>query len=302
MAKKLLFIVNPKAGKQKAANALSAIVSKFCAEGWLPTVVMTEYPGHAAALAAEYGKDFERVVCAGGDGTLNETVTGLMQAGIDRPVGYLPCGTTNDLGETLGLPLDLSEAADVAVNGTPRSLDLGDMNGRHFVYTASFGAFTRASYDTPQSVKNVLGHFAYILEGSREVFDLKPTHLRMETDAGVFEGDYLFGSITNSTSLAGIISIDKDMVKLDDGKFELLLADMPVNAMEFGRLLLNVSQKKFGEMLHLYTISRLSMDTDEDIDWTLDGEKAEAGRHTEIKNLCRAMNIIVPAVNQEETV
>lgn len=294
MEKKLLFIVNPRAGKQRAAAALSTVLTHFCKEGWLPTVLMTEYPGHATELAAQYGAGYDLIVCAGGDGTLSETVSGLMRAGIDKPVGYLPCGTTNDLGSTLGLPTDPAEAADTAVNGTEKQLDLGEMNGKTFVYTASFGAFTKASYETPQSVKNVLGHFAYLLEGAKGVFDLKPTHLHMETDDGVFDGDYLFGSVTNSTSLAGIITIDRDRVKLDDGKFELLLADMPANAIEFGQLLLNVSQRKFGEMLHLFTVSRIVMDTPEDVDWTLDGELAHGGKHVEINNLCRAMRIMVP--------
>ena len=293
--KRLLFIVNPCAGLKKVEGRLSEILQIFCKSGYLPTVLMTEYAGHATELCAKYGADYDRIVCAGGDGTLNETISGMLKADIDKPVGYLPCGTTNDLGNTLGLSTDLIEAARTAVGGKEFSVDIGEFNGRTFVYTASFGAFTRISYDTPQAFKNVLGHLAYVLEGIGGVFNqLKPTHARISTDAGDFSGDYLLGSVSNTTSLAGIITIDKEKVKLDDGLFELLLVDMPKNALDFSRLVLNVTQKKFGEMLHLHAVKELHIETDENMDWTLDGECAKGETSFDIRNLPRKVRILVP--------
>ncbi|MBR5752718.1 MAG: YegS/Rv2252/BmrU family lipid kinase, partial [Clostridia bacterium] len=192
--KKLLFIVNPTAGKKKIAGVLSEILQIFCAHGYAPTVLMTEKSGHAVELCRDNAKDYELVACAGGDGTLNETINGLLDSGADVPVAYLPCGTTNDLANTLGLSANLLSAAKDAVEGGDMNLDIGSFNGRNFVYTASFGAFTKASYGTPQSVKNALGHMAYVLEGVKQLGSLKPTHVKVTTDKEELEGDYLFGS------------------------------------------------------------------------------------------------------------
>ena len=292
--RKLLFIVNPTAGQKKIVGNMTQIVQIFCAAGYIPTVLTTQYAGHAAEMAEKYAADFDLVVCAGGDGTLNETLSGLMRGGHDKPVGYLPCGTTNDLGSTLGLSSSLIQAAQDVVTGSEFLLDLGSFNGRSFVYTASFGAFTSVSYETPQAFKNVLGHLAYLLTGAGEILKLKPIAARIETDAGDFEGDFLFGSVNNSTSLAGILTIDRDLVKLDDGLHELLLVDMPKNAIDLGKLLVNLAQKRFEDGLHLLSVSRLTMQTEQPIDWTLDGECEKGNTHFEIRNLPRAARIIVP--------
>ena len=292
--RKLLFIANPTAGQKKIVGNMTQIVQIFCAAGYIPTVLTTQYAGHATELAEKYAGEFDLVVCAGGDGTLNETLSGLMRGGYDKPVGYLPCGTTNDLGSTLGLSSSLIKAAEDVVTGREFLLDLGSFNGRSFVYTASFGAFTNVSYETPQVFKNVLGHLAYLLTGVSEVWKLKPISARIETDAGDFEGDFLFGSVNNSTSLAGILTIDRDLVKLDDGKHELLLVDMPKNAIDLGKLLINLTQKRFEDGLHLLSVSRMSMQTTQPIDWTLDGEQEKGDTSIEIVNLPRAARIIVP--------
>ena len=294
MERKLLFIVNPTAGQKKIVGNMTQIVQIFCAAGYIPTVLTTQYAGHAAELAEKYAGDYDLIVCAGGDGTLNETLAGLMRGGHDKPVGYLPCGTTNDLGSTLGLSSSLIKAAEDVVSGREFLLDLGSFNGRSFVYTASFGAFTNVSYETPQVFKNVLGHLAYLLTGAGEVLKLKPISARIETDAGDFEGDFLFGSVNNSTSLAGILTIDRDLVKLDDGKHELLLVDMPKNAIELGKLLVNLAQKRFEDGLHLLSVSHIKMETAQPIDWTLDGELEKGETSFDIVNLPRAARIIVP--------
>ena len=289
--KKLLFIVNPIAGQRKAEKQLGGILEIFCAAGYLPTVFMTKYSGHATEIAQALGADYDLVVCAGGDGTLNETITGLLNAGARLPIAYLPCGTTNDLGSTLGLSRDILEAARDAVGNSMRELDIGLFNYRHFVYTASFGAFTKTSYATPQAMKNTLGHLAYVLEGVKDVWSIKAVKAKIRTDAGDFEGEYLFGSVTNSTSLAGILTIDKSVVKLDDGLFELMLVEKPQNAMEYSKLLNQVLAKRFDDKLRLYKVSRVEIETEEDIDWTLDGEQAVGKRRFVIQNLAGAVRI-----------
>ena len=294
MSKKLLLIVNPRAGRTKSRAPLFDAVTIYSEAGYLVSVRETKRRGDATRIAYEEGADFDLVVCHGGDGTLNETLAGLMRGGHDKPVGYLPCGTTNDLGSTLGLSSSLIKAAEDVVSGREFLLDLGSFNGRSFVYTASFGAFTNVSYETPQVFKNVLGHLAYLLTGAGEVLKLKPISARIETDAGDFEGDFLFGSVNNSTSLAGILTIDRDLVKLDDGKHELLLVDMPKNAIELGKLLVNLAQKRFEDGLHLLSVSHIKMETAQPIDWTLDGELEKGETSFDIVNLPRAARIIVP--------
>ena len=181
-------------------------------------------------------------------------------------------------------------------------LDIGSFNGRNFVYTASFGAFTSVSYATPQPIKNVLGHLAYLLEGVKNLGQLQPVYADVHTDSGDYSGDFLFGSVSNTTSLAGILTLDKSLVQLDDGRFELLLVDMPRNAIEFSQLLINVAQRKFEGLLHLSTASAIEINTRENVDWTLDGEDGRGGTHFDIRNLGGAVRIITnqPLVSEGE--
>ena len=294
MEKRLLLIVNPYAGQRKAVRELGRVIEQFSAGGYVTTVMMTAYSGHAAEIARDHAHEFDLLACAGGDGTLNETISGALTAGAKTPLAYLPCGTTNDLGATLGLSRDLVKAAQDAVGSHSRMLDIGRFNGRCFVYTASFGAFTKASYATPQSMKNALGHLAYVLEGVKEVWHLKGIKARLRTDAGEFEGEYLFGSVTNSTSLAGIISLDRNTVKLDDGLFELMLVEKPANAVQYSSLLSQIALKRFDDRLKLYKVSTVEMETEEDLDWTLDGELEPGRTNFKIETLSNAIEIKVP--------
>ena len=293
--KRMLFIVNPCAGQKKAAKALSDILAVFSREGWFPTVAFTQYSGHAAIIVESLAASgYSLVVCAGGDGTLNEVISGLRKANIDLPIGYLPCGTTNDLASTLELSKNPVQAAEDILSGKQIKLDLGSFNGRSFVYTASFGAFTNVSYGTPQSAKNALGHLAYVLEGARSLTQLKPIRARITADEVVYDGNYLLGSINNTTSLAGIIALDKAKVKLDDGKFEMLLINMPKNILEFNNIIAELSQKRFDNMLSLVSASSFKIETDMPMDWTLDGELEKGSTEFIIKNIAQAITILVP--------
>ena len=300
--KKLLMIVNPRAGRSRPRGPLYDAAAAFCDAGYLLSIRRTAAAGDARRIAEESGAGYDTGVAVGGDGTLNETVAGLLESGADIPIGYLPCGTTNDLASTLGLSRDLDQAAQDILDGQPRMLDIGSFNGRSFVYTASFGAFTSVSYATPQPVKNVLGHLAYLLEGVKNLGQLQPVYAKVHTDTEDYSGDFLFGSVSNTTSLAGILTLDKSLVQLDDGRFELLLVDMPRNAIEFSQLLINVAQRKFEGLLHLTTASTIEIDTRENVDWTLDGEDGRGGTHFDIRNLNGAVRIITnqPLVSEGE--
>ena len=212
MDKKLLFIVNPRAGRTKSFAPLFDAVACFSKAGYLVKVFLTEGRGDATRAAAELGGAYDLVVCAGGDGTFNEMVSGLMQLPECPEVGYLPNGSTNDFAASLHIPATPLKAAESIVNGHPFYLDVGRHNDRYFAYVASFGAFTRSSYSVPQATKNALGHFAYILEGMKDLDSLRPYRCRVETGEEIFEGEFIFGAVCNSTSLGGII--------VDSGKFD----------------------------------------------------------------------------------
>ena len=255
---------------------------------------MTQKRGDGTELATQYAAQSDLIVCIGGDGTFNEVITGVVRAGANSPIGYIPAGSTNDFAASLGLSKNVIQAAQDIVAGLPVAYDVGRFRERYFTYVASFGAFTKSSYATSQSVKNALGHLAYVLEGVKEVWHLKGIKARLRTDAGEFEGEYLFGSVTNSTSLAGIISLDRNTVKLDDGLFELMLVEKPANAVQYSSLLSQIALKRFDDRLKLYKVSTVEMETEEDLDWTLDGELEPGRTNFKIETLSNAIEIKVP--------
>ena len=294
MDKTLLFIVNPRAGKTKSSAPLFDAVATFGKAGYLVKVALTQAAGDAARFAAQWGGDFDLVVCAGGDGTLNGTLSGLMQLETRPPVGYLPNGSTNDFAASLRIPATVPEAARAVVEGTPRPLDLGTHNDRYFSYVASFGAFTKASYSAPQETKNALGHFAYILEGMKDLNSLRPYRIRVTADGEVLDGDYLFGAVCNSTSIGGLMKLDPERVVLDDGKFELLLIPSPKTPLELQNLMLALLNQHYdSEGLVFRHISSLHLETEEDLPWSLDGEYAPSTPSVDIVNRQGALRILL---------
>ncbi|MBQ6431854.1 MAG: YegS/Rv2252/BmrU family lipid kinase [Oscillospiraceae bacterium] len=292
--KKLLLIVNPCSGKKKANRVLADIIGIFNRGGFDVTAYMTAARGDATEVVAARWEAFDVIVCVGGDGTFNEVITGLLIAGGSTPVGYIPAGSTNDFANSLKLSKDILQAAQDIVDGAPHPLDVGRFNERYFSYIASFGAFTRASYATSQSLKNMLGHFAYILSGVKEVAAIRSKRLRVTlADGTVYEDDYIFGGVSNSTSVAGVLTLKEDLVDMSDGLFEILLVRKPHNPIELtGCVHALLSQKYDTPMLTLAASSRVEVDAPADMDWTLDGEKAEGAEHFVIENLHHAVNVI----------
>ena len=226
--KRLLFIYNPQAGKGLIKPHLANVVDAFTKAGYLVTVWPTQGKADAARVAARQGWWYDRVVCCGGDGTLSETVSGLLTLDAPPVLGYIPTGTTNDFAKNLGLPRGVEKAAATAMEGTPRPCDMGRFNDRTFVYVAAFGIFTDVSYDTPQQFKSAFGHLAYVLEGATKLGDLgRGYHLTVEHDGGTLEGDFIYGMVTNTNSVGGFKVFPSDQVSLDDGVFEVVLVGRP---------------------------------------------------------------------------
>ena len=291
--KKMLFIMNPFAGVKRANRHLADILLTFTQAGYEVITHMTLGRGDAAAVAREKGKDVDLVVCCGGDGTLNETITGLLSAGADTPIGYIPAGSTNDFAASLKLPTNILKAAQTIVEGEPVSYDVGRFGNRYFSYVASFGAFTRSSYATPQNVKNALGHTAYVLSGITELSQIRNEHVKMEIDGQVVEGDFLFGAICNSTSVGGILTLDPKQVDMGDGLFEILLVRAPENLGEIHECIQALQSQKYNcAMLTFRSAQKVRIFADPEMPWTLDGEKEDGHETVEVENLHHAIRLM----------
>ena len=294
MSKKLLFIVNPTSGKKQSRSPLFDAVSIFSDAGYLVKVHLTTAPGDATRTVLNEGKRYDIIVCSGGDGTLNETIAGLMQLDKRPLLGYLPRGSTNDFAASLHLSSNPVKAAQAVMEQRLQMLDIGHWNERYFVYVASFGAFTRSSYAAPQAAKNALGHFAYILEGMKDLNTLRPYKVRLTADGEVLDGEYLFGAVCNSTSIGGLMKLNPERVVLDDGKFEMLLIPSPKTAMDLQNLILALLNQQYdSEGLIFRHVSSVTVEPGEDLPWSLDGEYAPSAQRVEITNQQAALKFLL---------
>ena len=290
----ILLIVNPVAGKLRARTALMDVVEVFSAAGMDVNVKLTQARGDATRYAREARKEiYDRIVCVGGDGTLNETVTGALQSGENIPLGYVPLGSTNDFAATLNLSKDVAAATQATLTGLPYEIDVGAFgDNRIFSYIASFGMFTATSYTTPQNVKNTFGHLAYIMEGVKDIVNIKASHLVVEADGNIYEGDYIFGAVANSTSIGGIIRLNSKIVDLTDGLFEVFLMKKPATPNDLGQVLTSIMNSEFNNpMFDFFHASEIKFISDEPIPWSLDGEEADGGKSVVIKNMHNAVTL-----------
>ena len=290
----VLLIVNPCAGRTKSRAGTFDIVNKFSTNDYEFSIHTTTCQGDATNIVRKNYDDKQLVVCCGGDGTLNETINGVMDMPNRLPIGYIPTGSTNDLATTLGIPTDINKATDLIMSGHTNSYDLGLFNNRYFSYVASFGAFTKSSYATSQKMKNRLGHMAYILNGIGELKNIRAIHMKIEYDGGVLEDDFMFGSVSNSTSVAGLFRFKPEDVKLNDGIFELLLvkkislASVPI---ALGKIR---AQQYDGKQIIFLRTSKVKITSDESVAWTLDGEYGGAHKTVMIHVLEKAVEICSP--------
>ncbi|MBE6632402.1 MAG: diacylglycerol kinase family lipid kinase [Ruminococcaceae bacterium] len=295
MDKKAIIIINPKAGMMHGKKHLGEIIFEFAKSGYYSTVFMTQKAGDGKEYAKKYAKDSDLVVCIGGDGTFNEVVSGMLDSGVDIKMGYIPAGSTNDFANSLKLSVNQIKAAKDIVDGDERKYDVGTFNGRVFAYVASFGAFTKASYSAPQDMKNSIGHLAYILEGIKEISSIRSEHIRIELENETIEGDYIFGAISNSTSLGGILKLSADSIDMNDGLLEIMLIKLPKNLAELAQIINALSQKNYNcEMISFMSVSSAKIYASSEMNWTIDGECEKGSEYIEIKNVRDAIKIVVP--------
>lgn len=298
--KKLLFVYNPRAGKEMLKPRLSDVLDIFVKAGYEVTVHPTQEYRDAYYQIKEYevGK-YDLIACSGGDGTIDEVATGMMkrrEMGKDVvPVGYIPAGTTNDFAKSLHIPRKPLAAADNAVKGVPFPCDIGKFNDSVFVYIAAFGIFTDVSYETDQAVKNVLGHMAYILEGAKRIFNIPSYKIKVEHDGEAIEDEFIFGMVTNSRSVGGFSNMVGKNIVFDDGLFEVTLIKTPKNPIALQEIIAALLIEQV-DTKHMYTFKtkKITFDSVEEIPWTLDGEFGGEQDYVEIENAQKAMEIMVP--------
>ncbi len=290
--KKLLFVFNPFSGKALIKNHLLEIVDTMVKADYEVTIYPTQSAGDAKEKVQREAAAYDLVVCSGGDGTLDETVTGLMNCGVRVPLGYIPAGSTNDFAVSLGIPKDMEKAALAAVTGTAFPCDIGSFNGDYFVYVAAFGLFTEVSYKTSQEWKNVLGHAAYILEGIKSLQEIPSFHMQVEFNNCCIQDEFIYGMITNSTSVGGFKGMTGADVKLDDGVFEVTLIKKPRNPIELNDIIASlVNLVDDTNMIYSFKTDHVKFTAEKEISWTLDGEYGGDHMEAEIKNIQQAIDI-----------
>ena len=290
----LLFIYNPKAGKGNIGNHLDAVVDTFTKAGYKVTIYPTQCRGDGEVIARDWAKDYDRIVCAGGDGTLDEIVTGLMTSGVKIPIGYLPTGSTNDFARSLGIPRTAKRAAQRAVTDNIFKCDLGKFNNRYFVYVAAFGLFTDVTYETDQGMKNLFGYTAYLAEALKRLPSAKSIPLKITYDDKVITDSFIVGLVTNSDSVGGMKAIPGPDVQLDDGIFEVMLIRSPDNILDYNFIAPAILDRRIkSENVICFKCSKLLFESDEPIPWNLDGEFGGQVNRACIENMHEAAEFVL---------
>ncbi len=298
--KKLLFLYNPKSGRGEIRHSLAKIIEQFSAAHYDVVVYPTKSIGDAVLTVRERAAEFDLLVCSGGDGTLDEVVTGLLESGVQRPLGYIPSGSTNDFAGTLGIPHQKEQAAELILKGNPFQCDIGRFNKEnYFVYVAAFGMMTDVSYQTDQELKNLLGHAAYLIEGLKRLGKWQSYELEIESEEFTGKENFIFGMVTNSNSVGGFKGLPGTHVELNDGLFEVMLVRTPLDLTGWqnaiGALILN---NQNSDSIIRFKTKRIVIRSEEPVAWTRDGE--DGGKHccVELENMPQMLTIMAGAQEQ----
>ena len=295
----MLFVFNPKAGKGKIKTHLLDIVDIFSSHDYEIIIRSTQAPRDAYEKAKEYANSVDMIVCSGGDGTLDEVVTGIMEAESSVPIGYIPAGSTNDFANSLFMPKNMTKVAEMIMEEELYHCDIGRFNQKTFAYVAAFGLFTDVSYETDQDLKNVLGHVAYVLEGVKRLFDIKSYHMKVTSDEVQAEDDFIVGMITNSLSVGGFKNLTGKNVDMNDGLFEVTLIAHPKNPLQLQEIITAlVMAEDNTDLIYSFKTKKLTIESDEEVPWTLDGEFGGDHSYVDIENRHKALNLYLKSTKK----
>ena len=293
--KKLYFLFNPTSGKGRIREHLLEIVDIFTKAGYEVTVHPTQAQGDAQRLTEELADEYDLIVCSGGDGTLDEVVTGLIRSDSLTPVGYIPAGSTNDFAQSLQIPSNMVKAAETVVNGRAFPCDVGAFNDDTFIYVAAFGLFTDVSYQTNQRLKNIFGHAAYVMEGAKRLYDIPSYYLEVEVNGETIRDEFIYGMVSNSVSVGGVKNLMSQTVELDDGLFEVMLIRMPQNPLQLNEIMTNLVMPKSCDTPYIFICKtdHIEIRSEDAVPWTLDGEFGGEHKEVQINNRCRRITFMV---------
>ena len=295
----MLFVFNPKAGKGKIKTHLLDIVDIFSSHDYEIIIRSTQAPRDAYEKAKEYANSVDMIVCSGGDGTLDEVVTGIMEAESSVPIGYIPAGSTNDFANSLFMPKNMTKVAEMIMEEELYHCDIGRFNQKTFAYVAAFGLFTDVSYETDQDLKNVLGHVAYVLEGVKRLFDIKSYHMKVTSDEVQAEDDFIVGMITNSRSVGGFKNLTGKNVDMNEGLFEVTLIAHPKNPLQLQEIITAlVMAEDNTDLIYSFKTKKLTIESDEEVPWTLDGEFGGDHSYVDIENRHKALNLYLKSTKK----
>jgi len=300
MSNKIMLIINPCAGRKKGKKKSGSVAELFKQHGFDCTLFLTEKRNDATSFVIQHGKEYDLIACMGGDGTLNEVINGIIKANLDLPLGYIPAGSTNDFARSMHLSKNIKKAVAIITKGDTTRIDVGLFNDRYFGYVSSFGLFTKTSYRTSQKIKNIFGgKLSYFMHGATELFNIRTEHMFIETGTRTYEDNYLFGAVTNSTSLGGVLKYDPEQVDMNDGLLEILLVRKPKNPAELFSLLKSVLSKNFTQDSNIIfdRSDRFTIHPASRSDWSLDGEFAYSTGSCEIRCLKERISFIIPETN-----
>ena len=301
MGRKLLFVFNPKAGKGQIKTSLLDIIDIFNKHGFEVIAHVTQAPRDAYEMVRKYESSVDMIICSGGDGTLDEVVTGIMEMNSQTPVGYIPAGSTNDFANSLFMPKSMTATAENIMEQIIYKCDVGSLNEHTFIYVAAFGIFTDVSYLTSQDMKNAFGHAAYIMEGVKSLFDVKSYHIKVEADEHSIEGDFIYGMVTNSRLVGGFKNLTGKDVDMDDGLFEVTLIKRPANPLEIQKIMSGLlSQEETADLFYTFKTGHIKFVSDEPLPWTLDGEYGGDHAVAEIENKHKALNLLLRSTKEDE--
>lgn len=310
MRKKVLLLINERAVAGSAKGKLFEIVSALALAHCevtvypiLPSAGITSESIFADVIREQ--RTYDLIACSGGDGTLNHVMHCMIAWNLALPVLYFPAGTTNDFARTLNIPTEVKEITSLLTSGDLFHYDIGCFNDKHFNYIAAFGAFTSVSWSTDQGFKNALGYGAYFLEGIRSAGDALRSRcpMKITCDGTTIEGDFLFGAVSNSTSVAGFRTQALEQAALNDGVFEVILIKAPNDLSGIAELLnimrLAISDSSSdalqgNDAFQILHAREIHVEADQPISWTLDGEYGGEPKNVDIRVLPQRGCIYVP--------
>jgi len=297
--RKMLLVFNPRSGMQNFPGHLFEVVNKFTSVGFIVTVYPTQAPGEVGKIVADFAGEYDCLVCSGGDGTIGEAIDALMSLKKRPAFGIIPSGTINDFASSLGIPKDIGAASDIIAGASPKALDVGRFDKKHFSYVAAFGMFTDVPYATPQNAKNLFGKLAYFLEGVKRFGSVESFRCEFVLDDEAVTGNFALGIIGNARLIAGIKLPAEMGAQMDDGLFEVILVRKARTLKEHQEIISALLTQEENELLTIRKAKNITFSSAKPVAWTLDGDFGGEYTAADIKNLRHALEIIVPAKTEQ---